>query len=278
MGYVNDVGAYNTGGATKYDLVNFSANRFTLQGGDGTKTFKGYFPDFKEMYPAVEGGDKTASQNRTTLFLMGVYPAVTFTCQNPDNGTLDKKFTPTSTMSIEPVQDGTGWPYAYFVTSRLKDTSGSADPQYDSSIGHPRIDSYYMSPNGIRFRLGCCIARLKLKADKNITSITVEKTEDEWQGFVGPVTVMSIAFGGFTITGGCRTRLLTIENGGNLVVDNDAEYADIYFACRGLFSGKHYTITFTAEDGTTHTSYLNPSSTYGIGVWNLGAFTVNTWE
>jgi hypothetical protein len=279
MGLVWDTGKVNTGGGVKYTLHNFSANRFTLRYNDGSKSFNGYFPNFAEIYPATATTapqtEATASQNRTTIYLWGTYPATTYECTDTDpTPKVDNKFKPLTPLGFAETQDGTGWPYAIFFASPLS----SSNKWYNSSVGQPRIDSYYMSANGVRFRIGCCVARLKLKASKNITNITIVKQEDEWQGFVGPVSTLLANTTNFYISGGCRTRTLTINNGGNLVEADAAEYADVYFACRGLFSGKHYTFTFEAEDGTKCTKQLVPTTNYTVDVYNLGEFTINTWE
>ena len=266
MGYVSSTGSYNTGGGVVKTLHNFSANRYTLRYGDGTKSFNGYFPNFAEIYPAVADGGFTAAQNRTTIQMWGTWPATTYECTN-ENTTpqTDNKFRPITPLGFADVQDGTGWKYAIFLCSPLS----SSNKWYNSSIGQPRIDSYYMSPaggngtaSGIRFRIGCCVARLKLKANK---------------GFVGPVVDMLANTTNFYIRTGCETYTLNLNNGGNLVDKNSADYSDVYFACRGLFGGCHYTFTFTAEDGTTHVKTLVPSSDYTVDVYNLGSFEINDW-
>ena len=119
---------------------------------------------------------------------------------------------------------------------------------------------------------------MKLKASKNITNITIVKAEDEWQGFVGPVSTLLANKTNFYINGGCRTRTLTINNGGNLVEAGADDFTDVYFACRGLFSGKHYTFTFEAEDGTKIVKNFTPSTSYTVDSYLLGEFTLNNWE
>lgn len=284
MGYVSDVGKANTGNATLYTLHNFSANRFTLRYNDGSKSFNGYFPNFAEIYPATATTDPayTAAQNRTTIQLWGTWPATTYECTDADTTPkVDNHFRPVTPLGFETEQDGTGWKYAIFFCSPLS----NSNKWYNSSVGNPRIDSYYMSPaggngtaSGIRFRLGCCVARLKLKASKNITNITIVKAEDEWQGFVGPVSTLLANKTNFYINGGCRTRTLTINNGGNLVEAGADDFTDVYFACRGLFSGKHYTFTFEAEDGTKIVKNFTPSTSYTVDSYLLGEFTLNNWE
>ena len=50
------------------------------------------------------------------------------------------------------------------------------------------------------------------------------------------------------------------------------------FACRGLFSGMHYTFTFEAEDGTKVVKNFTPSKNYTVDSYLLGEFTLNNWE
>lgn len=279
MGYVSDVGKANTGNATKYTLHNFSANRYTLRYDDGSNSFNGYFPNFAEIYPATATTDPeyTAAQNRTTIQLWGTWPATTYECANEDaTPKVDNLFAPVTPLGFETEQDGTGWKYAIFFCSPL----GSSNKWYDSSVGNPRIDSYYMTANGIRFRIGCCMARLKLKANKNVTRITINHQEySEWKGFVGPVTKLLANTTNFYIQRGCTGQNLTISNGGILVKADAADFVDVYFACRGLYSGHHYTFTFEAEDGTKVVKNFTPSKAdYTVDSYLLGEFSLNNWE
>ena len=140
----------------KFEVVNYSANRFTLV--DGTRTtFNGYFPNLREIYG--EG-------SRVSLEQYGIYPAATVevTRSNPaSTGFSNYYAVPVTPLAIPADQDGSGWPYALFF---------SRTAQFSEQYLNP-------SPSAapIIFSLGCAMLRLKVDSEKPVVSVTLSTTD-----------------------------------------------------------------------------------------------------
>ena len=204
----------------KFEVVNYSANRFTLV--DGTKTtFNGYIPNLREIY-----GEKS----KVLLNQYGIYPAVTVevTRSNPSSTAFSNYYAvPVTPLAIPADQDGTGWPYALFFSRTAM------------------FGAQYMNPvaGGLTFSLGCVMLRLKVDSEKPVVSVTLSTTDAPV--LVGNVTKIECSATGMWIAAGCATKTLTVSNGG--VLPND-----LYFAVRDLRVDKTYTFKFTAQDGSTY--------------------------
>ena len=206
----------------KFEVVNQSANRFTLV--DGTRTtFNGYFPNLREIYG--EG-------SRVSLEQYGIYPAATVevTRSNPaSTGFSNYYAVPVTPLAIPADQDGSGWPYALFFSRTAK------------------FSEQYLNPSPpaapITFSLGCVMLRLKVDSEKPVVSVTLSTTDAPV--LVGNVTKIECSATGMWISSGCATKTLTVSNGG--VLPND-----LYFAVRDLRVDKTYTFKFTAQDGSTY--------------------------
>lgn len=251
LGYVTSQGEH------RHKLHNFSENRFTLTGETGSTQFSGYFPDFREIYPTAN------ASARQIIYLWGIYPAATVSLVSENvPATATKTFQPETPLAISPVQDGTGWPYCVFFSRTGQN------------------DSYYFNPNagnGIRFSLGNCVLRLRVKSTKDITRMELTKGSGGNPYLVGDVTELTGTSVSMYISRGCLTTTLTVEGEGTLVTANQADYKDIYLAVRSLQSGVPYFFTFTAADGTSCTRQLLPSAAYGNGVHSLGRMTLSSW-
>ena len=219
FGYVNtdtEVGGVNR----KFEVVNYSANRFTLV--DGTKTtFNGYIPNLREIY---------GKGSKVLLNQYGIYPATTVevTRSNPaSTGFSNYYAVPVTPLAIPADQDGSGWPYALFFSRTAM------------------FGEEYMNPvaGGLTFSLGCVMLRLKVNSEKPVVSVTLSATDAPV--LVGDVTKIECSATGMWISLGCATKTLTVSNGGVLP-------DDLYFAVRDLRVDKTYTFKFTAQDGSTY--------------------------
>ena len=222
FGYVNSATLID-GVSRQYEVVNYSANRYSLVNGDGTKTFNGYFPNLKEIYG--EG-------SKVLLNQYGIYPAATVevTRSNPaSTGFSNYYAVPVTPLAIPADQDGSGWPYALFF---------SRTAQFSEQYLNP---SPPLAP--IIFSLGCVMLRLKVDSEKPVVSVTLSTTDAPV--LVGNVTKIECSATGMWIAAGCATKTLTVSNGG--VLPND-----LYFAVRDLRVDKTYTFKFTAQDGSTY--------------------------
>lgn len=251
------LGYVTTQGEHRHKLHNFSENRFTLTGETGSTQFSGYFPDFREIYPTTE------PSARQIIYLWGIYPAATVSLLTEDvPATSTKTFKPETALGISSTQDGTGWPYCVFFSRTGQN------------------DSYYFNPNagnGIKFSLGNCVLRLRVKSTKDIARMELTKGSGGYPYLVGDVTELTGNSASMYISRGCLTTTLTVEGDGNLVAGNQGTFKDIYLAVRALQSGVPYFFTFTAADGTICTRRLLPSAVYGNGVHNLGEMTLSAW-
>ena len=241
FGYVNSATQID-GVSRQYEVVNYSANRYSLVNGDGTKTFKGFIPNLGEIYG--EG-------SKVLLNQYGIYPAATVevTRSNPASATFSNYYAvPVTSLTIPSQQDGTGWPYALFFSRTAM------------------FGEQYMNPvaGGLTFSLGCAMLRLKVDSEKPVVSVTLSTTDAPV--LVGDVTKIECSSTGMWISAGCATKTLTVSNGG--VLPND-----LYFAVRDLRKGFTYTFEFTAEDGSTYTKVLEPSAKYEKKVLSLGTVT-----
>lgn len=241
FGYVNT--DTKVGGVSrKFEVVNYSANRFTLV--DGTKTtFNGYIPNLREIYG--EG-------SKVLLNQYGIYPAATVeVTRSSDDYTAFKNYyaVPVTPLAIPADQDGTGWPYALFFSRTAM------------------FGEEYMNPvagGGLTFSLGCVMLRLKVDSEKPVVSVTLSTTDAPV--LVGNVTKIECSATGMWISTGCATKTLTVSNGG--VLPND-----LYFAVRDLRENCTYTFIFTADDGSTFTKTLKASAKYDKMVLSLGTVT-----
>lgn len=237
FGYVNTDTEVD-GVKRKYEVVNYSANRYSLVNGDGTKQFKGFIPNLREIYG--EG-------SKVLLNQYGIYPAATVEVTGTDPLSLYTATTVTP-LSIPAQQDGTGWPYAVFFSRTAQ------------------FGEQYMNPvaGGLTFHLGCAMLRLKIQSEKPVVSVTLSTTDAPV--LVGDVTKIECNAVSMWISAGCATKTLTVSNGG--VLPND-----LYFAVRDLRKDKTYTFEFTADDGSTYTKALKPSAKYDKQVLSLGTVT-----
>lgn len=237
FGYVNtdtEVG----GVSRKFEVVNYSANRYSLVNGDGTKTFKGFVPNLGEIYGVG---------SKVSLNQYGIYPATTVTVTGTDPLSLYTATTVTP-LSIPAQQDGTGWPYAVFFSRTAQ------------------FGEQYMNPvaGGLTFSLGCSMLRLKVDSEKPVVSVTLSTTDAPV--LVGNVTAIACNAVSMWISAGCAIKTLTVSNG-------DVLPDDLYFAVRELRKDKTYTFEFTADDGSTYTKALTPSAKYDKQVLSLGTVT-----
>lgn len=237
FGYVNSATQID-GVSRQYEVVNYSANRYSLVNGDGTKTFKGFIPNLGEIYGVG---------SKVLLNQYGIYPAATVTVTGTDPVSLYTATTVTP-LSIPAQQDGTGWPYAVFFSRTAQ------------------FGEQYMNPvaGGLTFSLGCSMLRLKVESEKPVVSVTLSTADAPV--LVGNVTAITCNAVSMWISAGCATKTLTVSNGG--VLPND-----LYFAVRDLRKDKTYTFEFTADDGSTYTKALKPSATYEKKVLSLGTVT-----
>lgn len=238
FGYVNSATLID-GVSRQYEVVNYSANRYSLVNGDGSTAFKGYVPDLRQLYG--EGTEVLLNQ-------YGIYPAATVevTRSNPASATFSNYYAvPVTSLTIPSQQDGTGWPYALFFSRTAM------------------FGEQYMNPvaGGLTFSLGCAMLRLKVDSEKPVVSVTLSTTDAPV--LVGDVTKIECSSTGMWISAGCTTKTLTVSNGG--VLPND-----LYFAVRELRAGMTYTFKFTAGDGSTYTKVLKPSARYEKKVLSLG--------
>ena len=236
FGYVNSATLID-GVSRKFEVVNYSANRFTLV--DGTRTtFNGYIPNLREIYG--EG-------SKVLLNQYGIYPAATVEVTGTDPLSLYTATTVTP-LSIPAQQDGTGWPYAVFFSRTAQ------------------FGEQYMNPvaGGLTFHLGCAMLRLKIQSEKPVVSVTLSTTDAPV--LVGDVTKIECNAVSMWISAGCATKTLTVSNGG--VLPND-----LYFAVRDLRKDCTYTFEFTAEDGSTYKRAFKASEKYDKKVLSLGTVT-----
>ena len=223
FGYVNSATKID-GVSHQYEVVNYSANRFTLV--DGTRTtFNGYIPNLREIYG--EG-------SKVLLNQYGIYPAATVevTRSNPSSTAFSNYYAvPVTPLTIPAEQDGTGWPYAIFISRTAQ------------------FGEQYMNPvaGGLTFSLRCLMLRLQVESDKPVVSVTL--TTSDGPVLVGDVTKIECSATGMWIAAGCAQKKLTVSNGG--VLPND-----LYFAVRDFRLGCTYTFEFTAEDGSTYSKAL----------------------
>lgn len=243
FGYVNT--DTKVGGVSrKYEVVNYSANRYSLVNGDGTRTFKGFVPNLGEIYGVG---------SKVSLNQYGIYPATTVevTRSNPaSTGFSNYYAVPVTSLTIPSQQDGTGWPYALFFSRTAM------------------FGEQYMNPSPplapITFSLGCVMLRLKVDSEKPVVSVTLSTTDAPV--LVGNVTKIECSATGMWISAGCATKTLTVSNGG--VLPND-----LYFAVRDLRANCTYTFEFTAEDGSTYKRAFKASEKYDKKVLSLGTVT-----
>ena len=243
FGYVNSATLID-GVSRRYEVVNYSANRYSLVNGDGTTTFNGYFPNLKEIYG--EG-------SKVVLNQYGIYPATTVNvARSSEDYTAFKNYyaVPVTPLAIPADQDGSGWPYALFF---------SRTAQFSEQYLNP-------SPSAapIIFSLGCAMLRLKVDSEKPVVSVTLSTTDAPV--LVGDVTKIECNAISMWISNGCATKTLTVSNGG--VLPND-----LYFAVRDLRENCTYTFIFTADDGSTFTKTLKASAKYEKKVLSLGTVT-----
>lgn len=241
----------STGTATtpaQGDILNYSHLRQTLIYGDGTKTFSMTYPDMKTMYG-------TGSGVQTNVF--AIHPATTLNVTL--NGAYSNyKATPASTLSIPAVQDGTGWPYSIWFSRNSQLTAATNNA----------------NAGGFAFFLASTILRVKISSSKNITRVVLTTTGAV---LVGNVTELTLNYmsgtdtANFTISGGCLTNSVTLENGGILP-------DDLYISVRDLREGSTNTFVFTAEDGSTCTKVFSNPAGYANrrmrGVFYLGTVTI----
>ena len=219
----------------KFEVVNYSANRFTLV--DGTKTtFNGYIPNLREIY---------GEESKVLLNQYGIYPAATVevTRSNPSSTAFSNYYAvPVTPLAIPADQDGTGWPYALFFSRTAM------------------FGAQYMNPvaGGLTFSLGCVMLRLKVDSEKPVVSVTLSTTDAPV--LVGNVTKIECSATGMWIAAGCATKTLTVSNGG--VLPND-----LYFAVRDLRVDKTYTFKFTAQDGSTYEKAFKVKGIESDGKW-----------
>ena len=234
FGYVNSATLID-GVSHQYEVVNYSANRYTLVNGSGTKTFKGYIPKLGDIYGVG---------SKVLLNQYGIYPAATVEVTGTDPLSLYTATTVTP-LSIPAQQDGTGWPYAVFFSRTAQ------------------FGEQYMNPvaGGLTFHLGCAMLRLKIQSEKPVVSVTLSTTDAPV--LVGNVTKMQCNAVSMWISAGCATKTLTVSNGG--VLPND-----LYFAVRDLRKDCTYTFEFTAEDGSTYKRAFKASEKYDKKVLSLG--------
>lgn len=223
-------------------FINFSSNLFTLTPGT-EKSFSGFVPDLATMY----GKDSGVKMNEYCI-----HPAVTV-ADYYKSGT-NEYVNIQSGMNIPEIQDGTGWRYCYFF-SRTAQLSA----QWMSPIG---------GGVGMKFSLGNLLVRMKLNSTKNVTKIVLSTSDAPVM--VGTVDRLQINNNSFWIIQGCGKKTLTIENGGTLP-------EDVYFALRDLRKDKTYTMTFTAEDGTTIVKSFKPGAAQEKKVINFGTVTLDAW-
>lgn len=220
-------------------FINFSSNRFTLKGGT-KKTFSGFVPDLATMY----GG----SSSGVVMSEYCIHPAVTV-------GNYDGTYVAPSGMELPTTQDGTGWRYCYFFSRTAS------------------LSALYMNPSPnaspIKFSLGNLLLRMKLNSEKNVTKI--ELSTSDAPVLVGTVEKLRLNDDSFWISNGCGQKKLTIVNGG--VLPND-----VYLAIRELRKDKTYTLTFTAEDGTTIVKSFSPDATKEKKVLNFGTIDLDAWK
>ena len=236
FGYVNSATLID-GVSRQYEVVNYSANRYTLVNGT-KKTFKGFVPNLGEIYGVG---------SKVLLNQYGIYPAATVTVTGTDPLSLYTATTVTP-LSIPAQQDGTGWPYAVFFSRTAQ------------------FGEQYMNPvaGGLTFHLGCAMLRLKIQSEKPVVSVTLSTTDAPV--LVGNVTKMQCNAVSMWISAGCATKTLTVSNGG--VLPND-----LYFAVRDLRKDCTYTFEFTADDGSTYTKAFKASAKYDKMVLSLGTVT-----
>lgn len=236
FGYVNSATQID-GVSHQYEVVNYSANRYTLVNGSGTKTFKGYIPKL---------GDIFGVGSKVLLNQYGIYPAATVEVTGTDPVSLYTAKTVTP-LSIPAQQDGTGWPYAVFFSRTAQ------------------FGEEYMNPvaGGLTFSLGCSMLRLKVDSEKPVVSVTLSTDAPVLVGNVTAITCNAVSM---WISAGCAIKTLTVSNG-------DVLPDDLYFAVRDLRKDKTYTFEFTADDGSTYTKALKPSATYEKKVLSLGTVT-----
>ena len=234
FGYVNSATLID-GVSHQYEVVNYSANRYTLVNGSGTKTFKGYIPKLGDIYGVG---------SKVLLNQYGIYPAATVEVTGTDPLSLYTATTVTP-LSIPAQQDGTGWPYAVFFSRTAQ------------------FGEQYMNPvaGGLTFSLGCSMLRLKVDSEKPVVSVTLSTTDAPV--LVGNVTAITCNAVSLWISAGCATKTLTVSNGG--VLPND-----LYFAVRDLRKDCTYTFEFTAEDGSTYKRAFKASEKYDKKVLSLG--------
>lgn len=237
FGYVNSATQID-GVSRQYEVVNYSANRYSLVNGDGTKTFKGFIPNLGEIYGVG---------SKVLLNQYGIYPAATVKVSGTDPVSLYTATTVTP-LSIPAQQDGTGWPYAVFFSRTAQ------------------FGEQHMNPvaGGLTFSLGCSMLRLKVDSEKPVVSVTLSTTDAPV--LVGNVTAIACNAVSMWISAGCATKTLTVSNGG--VLPND-----LYFAVRDLRENCTYTFIFTADDGSTFTKTLKASAKYDKMVLSLGTVT-----
>lgn len=242
-------GAISAPADHKGTAINFSANRFALKYGDGSKTFSGYIPDIQTMY-----GSSSGVQMKEYC----IYPATTV--QDYDASKVpDLDVVPSTKLTLPTTQDGTGWPYCFFFSATAMITATTMNP----------TASYASLGVGMKFSLGNLLIRLKLNSTKNVTKIVLSTSDAPV--LVGDVTKIHCAYSSMYISSGCATKTLTVENGGALP-------DDVYFAVRDLRKDKTYTLTFTAEDNTTIVKQFKPSVVYEKKVLSLGTITLDTWN
>lgn len=241
-GYLTNSGVE---GHNQYEVFNFSDYRFTLRSGYKS-TFDGYMPDFMGTF----GSGKTINH-------YAVHPAASFDVEHGNGAVFNATPKPSGSLSIPTTQDGTGWSSCIYL-SRTASTGTSSN-----------------SINSLKFSLGNCLLRLKVKANKNITQITIAKGSGGIGYLVGPITKLQGNAESIWISSGCLTTTLTVENGGNLVTADSGEFADLYFAVRKLQKDVPYTFTFTASDNSTLSNTLTPKADYDKGVFSLGEKTLS---
>lgn len=248
----------NTAKAELGTILNFSSYRSALVGEDGSTTFKFVIPDLKSFYGADSG---------VQSYFCALYPATTIDKIDLtlDGNKMDVVLTPDN-LIIPDEQDGTGWKYSVFMAR-----GATLSAQYNNPNGG--------TPKNVFF-LASTLIRLQVNSTKNITKVVLSNDVGFMTGEVETITMGSFHYAqdiqkNTLLATGCSGKTLTLDNGG--ILPND-----LYFAVRELREGATYTLTFTAEDGTTMTrSFSNPagwSNRKTKKVLSLGTITLDSWE
>lgn len=243
------------------NIINRSSSPFVAfekAGSSGVYRFRGLLnvDEINTKYPGESG----------TVPVFSIYPSTELTIgstsedyYNSNTGTHTYYYTVTGPV-ISDHQDGTGWPYCFFVSNK----------------GYWGKGGKWIA-GGPELKLSNCLIRFSVTMPDGVDLSSVVIASSDASYLVGPATYWLCSTNNINIAiqRDCTTKSLTISNNGNPLP------SEIWFACRALQKDKTYTFTFNASNGKSCSKNLKPKANREAAkIYNLGSLdlTSATWE